>query len=177
MLKGEITPLYSACGKANNSVAIRFLLEAGANPNYGKFYYGERSKYHYSPLSKVIKNGDIESVRTLLDYGAEINHQEFSYYDGYGHHDIPALFVALYSSETPNEMIELLLKRGADREAIFLYYDDFEYGDYMTSENVEFGDHVKNMIAEGRSDIPLIMCHREFEHSKSELEKILDLLK
>ena len=63
-----------------NAKFVKKLLEYGANPS--DIEIGERKKGNstrYTPLRGAAENGDIESVKLLLQYGADVN-----YYDEFG---------------------------------------------------------------------------------------------
>src|SRR6218665_134746 len=61
------TPLYNACA-GRNTVAIRLLLEAGADPDRPSL------RQHVLPLKTTVLQNDLEASRLLLDFGASACH-------------------------------------------------------------------------------------------------------
>lgn len=61
------TPLYNACA-SRNTVAVRLLLEAGADPDRPSL------RQHVLPLKKTVLQNDLVASRLLLDFGASACH-------------------------------------------------------------------------------------------------------
>ncbi len=94
---GALTPL-SAAARRGDLVAMRRLLEAGADPNDR----GPRGSM-WPPLMHAVHEGQIEAVRLLLDYGADP--------DSGGPHGYTALMMA--AADRDPSIVSLLLDRGA----------------------------------------------------------------
>jgi hypothetical protein len=59
----------------------------------------------FTPLSMAATNGDIETVRTLLELGADVNYKE---------KNITALYRAVFAKINGKEIVTMLLEAGAD---------------------------------------------------------------
>ena len=102
---------------SNNNQTTKKLLKSGADPNKGFFYFRyswDSSKrtvlQHYkvisTPLIKAVQVENIECVKLLIEYGADINLKDD---DGY-----TALMRAVEMRY--NDIVEVLVKGGADKE-------------------------------------------------------------
>ncbi len=99
----EETPLMLAAKDRRASLEmIKFLLSHGANPNTYDYV-------DYAPLGLAAKNGNLEKMRYLLQAGADVQLQ--------GRHGYTALIHATYAPDENTEIIETLLKAGADPKA------------------------------------------------------------
>ncbi|SIT17364.1 ankyrin repeat domain-containing protein [Belliella pelovolcani] len=85
----------------NNKLFTEFLINNGVNINLA-------DKNGWSPLHFSVNENLIELVHILLENGAEVNSQ-----DNFGN---TVLWRAVFSSEGKGEVIEKLLKYGADPE-------------------------------------------------------------
>jgi ankyrin repeat protein len=92
------TPLHGAVSYGKNDTrksAVKILLERGANPNAKTSRDGE------TPFHKAVSRGDIEIVRLLIDYGADVNAvSKFG-------------VTSLYFARNSNAITELLKEHGA----------------------------------------------------------------
>ncbi|WP_333023964.1 ankyrin repeat domain-containing protein [Wolbachia endosymbiont of Pentidionis agamae] len=107
----EAMPLHIAVQK-NNLESAQFLVDEGADINA---IWREDFGYKYTPLSIAAKNNNFKIVKFLLDKGSELNASGFFLIISplhYAARNFP-------SSSTPEylEIIELLLKKGADINA------------------------------------------------------------
>lgn len=92
------TPLHGAVSYGKNDTrksAVKILLKRGANPNAKTSRDGE------TPFHKAVSRGDIEIVRLLIDYGADVNAvSKFG-------------VTSLYFARNSNAITELLKEHGA----------------------------------------------------------------
>jgi hypothetical protein len=88
----------------NDDNLVKILLEYGANPNVmdGDKFHGH---YLYSALSKVAVTNRVETVKLLLQYGADVNYQQTK--------SETALTVAAKGCKN-FELVKLLLDHGAN---------------------------------------------------------------
>ena len=129
------TPLRCAVAGEANPDIVRLLLERGAVPDDHDLYLAcfggdERESLRLllgrapdvsetTALSAPISTGDTESVRMLLDAGADPNQPLPADLFGESHEGEP-LWPPLWAairSDCPAELVELLLARGADPDA------------------------------------------------------------
>jgi ankyrin repeat protein len=102
------TPLILAARRAGNSLTVKSLLEHGAS-------VAERNNAGVSPIMSGAASGDLETVRLLLEAGANAN--DFPTSTDPRSSDLPAgmrtplMWAAYYNDE---RMVRLLLDRGAD---------------------------------------------------------------
>ncbi len=87
-------PLVVA-SKLNRTAVTETLLKAGANPNL-------KDSLEMTPLIKAVENGSYESVKKLLEYGADVN------YAGPEEDHLP-LDIAIQNKDS--KMVELLLNK------------------------------------------------------------------
>jgi ankyrin repeat protein len=102
------TPLILAARRARNSRTVKLMLQRGADAT-------ERNNAGISPLIAAAASGDLETVRLLLDAGANAN--DFPKSDDPRATDIAAglrtpLMWAAYRNDLP--MVRVLLDHGAD---------------------------------------------------------------
>jgi ankyrin repeat protein len=81
---------------SDNTVYLRWLLEHGADAN-------ERAR-EFTPLATVVQRNDLDAVRALLEYGAQVNVQD--------QHGRTPLSLSIVHGNL--ELIRLLLTAGAD---------------------------------------------------------------
>lgn len=99
------TPLNLACLFENWEIAD-FCIKHGANVNH-------RDNENNTPLIRVSKFGNTEIVEKLINAGANVNAQD--------KYDKTALAKAISNNPINYELIELLLKNGADSTIIENY--------------------------------------------------------
>jgi ankyrin repeat protein len=99
-------PLVVA-SKLNRTAVTETFLKAGANPNI-------KDAFEMTPLIKAVENSSYESVKKLLEYGANIN------YAGPEGDNLPINF-ALENKDT--EMVEILLNKKYGGSINFNYKD------------------------------------------------------
>jgi len=115
--------LYGAAGVAHHAGVTRLLLERGADPNDGEVAYHAPEGWDNDALKVLLDSGklsaeslttmllrktdwhDLEGIRLVLDYGADVN--------AMSHWGKTALHNALISDNSL-AIIDLLLDRGAD---------------------------------------------------------------
>ena len=100
-----LTPLHHAVHASSGVVKV--LLRAGADVN-------ARDSDGYSPLMYAVTESDIETVRALLDAGANPNFQEKKY-------GLTALMRASFTTEGRPDIAGLLVRYGAD-----IYLEDYD---------------------------------------------------
>ena len=91
--------LLSTAAEKGNTGVIKVLLQHGANPNVTSIHPG-----HPTPLQQAVMNFDVESIKALLDRGANINTP-----DDFGR--TPFLLAV---SATDSDTVKLLIDHGAD---------------------------------------------------------------
>ncbi len=93
--------------------AVRLMIELGFSPN-------ARNEFGETPLHAAAAAGDAETVRLLLEHGAEIDARDANF-DG-----TPLGYAAVASGELPTTngdwvaTVQLLLNAGADRTAVWV---------------------------------------------------------
>lgn len=92
-------PLLWTAAENGNTRVVKILLQHGANPNVASHH-----NPHSTPLHAAVMNFDVESIKALLDCGANINAA-----DDYG--NTPFLTAVV---TTDSETVKLLIDRGAD---------------------------------------------------------------
>ena len=100
-----LTPLHHAVNASSGVVKV--LLRAGADVN-------ARDSEGYSPLMYAVTESDIETVRALLDAGANPNLQEKKY-------GLTALMRASFTTEGRPDIAGLLVRYGAN-----IYLEDYD---------------------------------------------------
>ncbi|KAH9205357.1 ankyrin repeat-containing domain protein [Leptodontidium sp. 2 PMI_412] len=95
-----VTPLYSATNTGSIET-VRLLLERGAKPN------GPRGLCAFAPLRNALLCGDLEMVKHLVRYEADINRVR-----NVAGHTYPPINIALRLEHTA--MFRFLLEQGAD---------------------------------------------------------------
>ena len=96
------SPLYSACENDQMEV-VRFLLDSGADPNYGRDL----------PLCKVClycKPNCVAITQLLLKHGADVNGKDYG--------DWTPLICSCFRKEPPIALLELLIGNGANINAV-----------------------------------------------------------
>ncbi|MCW5782009.1 MAG: ankyrin repeat domain-containing protein [Nitrospirales bacterium] len=93
-----LAPIFSASGNGCDPIILKYLLNAGADPNETEPGYG------YRPLMFSANIKDPQTSELLLSAGAKVNHQAN---DG-----TTALIVAAWNGN--KEVVQLLLASGAD---------------------------------------------------------------
>lgn len=105
--KAALTPLFfliaSDCNQDTYTDILKILLKAGANPNPAK---GEYNESFITPLMVATSLGNIEAVKLLIEYGADVNYKTKE--------GLAACSVAEMRSQ--QEMIDLLKSVGAKCE-------------------------------------------------------------
>ena len=99
---GEHSPLWYAC-RCDHVEVVRFLLDSEADPNYGKTHPLLPVCYWSSPNSLAI-------ARLLLDRGADVNAK--------GAFDVTPLIFSCSYTKQPIELLELLIEKGAQINAV-----------------------------------------------------------
>ena len=99
----KVSPLRDAC-VGDRLEVVRFLLDSGADPNYGE----------KSPLCKVCYKCSpncLAIAQLLLEHGADVNIK-------YEHGDWTPLMLSFIFAEPPKALLELLIRKGADVNAV-----------------------------------------------------------
>jgi ankyrin repeat protein len=65
------TPLMTAAGNGNTAI-IKLLVDAGVNMEIQHWYYKETALFYAS------HHGHVDAVNMLLDFGADVNHENFA---------------------------------------------------------------------------------------------------
>lgn len=145
----EVVSLTTAASYYDNSVEIARLLNAGASvkPESG-------SRSHVTPLRLASMSGDLETVKLLLDHGADANADSaLSEAVTFGHADIAEALIAAGASADGTEstginllhwatitnratLIPVLVKAKVSLNAV----DDFGFTPLMYAATIDFGD-------------------------------------
>ena len=99
------SPLWTAC-RYDHLELVRFLLDSGADPNFGK----------YPPLSEVCdqsKPNCLAIARLLLERGADVNG---------GHlYNLAPILTFFLAGHSPNALLELLIEKGANVNSVNMH--------------------------------------------------------
>jgi ankyrin repeat protein len=105
--KSGYTALYGAASWPGNGAAIRLLLEKGADPNVAVEIPGPPAEV-FTPVMAAAMRGDAETLKRLLDAGADVNVQGVRFAR-------TALLMAATTAR--EETVTVLLDKGADVKA------------------------------------------------------------
>jgi hypothetical protein len=125
---------------------VRKLIELGADPNLKAKPSGN------SPLVWAISRNNTDSVRVLLELGADVNIENI---DGY----TPLNYACNEGSES-TEIVMILLKHGA-RLGLLEYPEESENNfDWNKARLVHHVEVIKTMVATGKIPVDLLRCLR-----------------
>jgi FOG: Ankyrin repeat len=101
------TPPLIAAARDGNAAAVREIVRSGGDPNAA---YGALD---WTPLMHAIHRSQINSVKALLESGADVNRTgNYETEPRTMQHDVTPLMMAAGYGDTP--IVELLLRHGAD---------------------------------------------------------------
>ncbi len=115
---------------------LKLLLEHGANAN------AIRKSYEYSLLMLAAENNNLESVKLLVEYGADVNYKRDDPYDIKRHSE--PLYLAV--SVTNLEMVKFLVENGAKTDgkdcAALQAYSDLDIIKYLVDNGALLNNHI-----------------------------------
>ena len=152
------SPLLSACHNYKRTVkteVIKLLLESGADPN--------SNRQRINPLSKLCEQGNLEAVKVMLEFGAEVNPKIEP-----GSHP----FIGACGSGNL-ELVKLLVSRGAETKA------QGKYGENAISATLRMGNaDVLNYLVNDLQIDPNYFEHQQIRMFRDLIQRgKLDMLK
>ncbi|GFF82123.1 isoform Er9 of ankyrin-1, partial [Aspergillus lentulus] len=113
--KGLLMTAILECNAKTRPQVVRLLLENGVDPNH-TFTEG-RQRVSGTPLQRAILKGDLETTRSLVEYGADVNATSVARHGRWNRVcSLPPLIHAMRRRSA--EIIRVLLENGANRTCL-----------------------------------------------------------
>lgn len=116
--KGLLMTAILECNAKTRPQVVRLLLENGVDPNH-TFTEG-RQRLSGTPLQRAILKGDLETTRSLVEYGADVNATSVARHGRWNRVcSLPPLIHAMRRRSA--EMVRVLLENGANRTCLSIW--------------------------------------------------------
>lgn len=150
--KVDAKALFASIGELENIKTTKLLLEKGVNPNY-------INKNGATPLFKAMFNGNIEAVKYLIDYGANVEQK------------VGGMTPFNYALDTNRKIAKILLDGGALKDDNYIKLALFYLDGEMLSFLLDNGFKIEDGLLGNSNYINFMIVNNRIDELKEYIQK------